>query len=396
MNTDLETAIAALHVGDHVRATGADTRGHDVTRVGTLLAEPKAVTAQRNGIKTIAWRLFVGPAGTDPSVRSTWTTLFYDSGTVALAEEPSPDAWTNASFGSVPGVRIGTPNLTFRYGGKGGKRSVKPGFDVTVFVTYTSDGKYWLRDVATGDFVEECTYARKIWWAPASKVEESQGSEEIPPEPEPEPEPERAGARPRRRGMGGKDLPLIGLAGAAGAGKDTAAQILLDVGWQRRAFADRLREFLVALDPLVDAVDEPYLVSLSDEVKRVGWAKMKNYSATLRGLYQRAGTDAGRGVLGEDVWVDSLFRDYESWHRPTVITDVRFPNEARAIRERGGLVVQIVRPERQLIPEAGHISETALAGYDFDAVLINTGGPQRVREQLQTYVTRMGYLNHLP
>ena len=40
--------------------------------------------------------------------------------------------------------------------------------------------------------------------------------------------------------------PLIGLAGAARSGKDTAAQALLDSGWTRRAFADQKAESIFA------------------------------------------------------------------------------------------------------------------------------------------------------
>ncbi|MGC4928050.1 hypothetical protein [Streptomyces sp. DT117] len=461
MNTDLDTAIAALNVGDYVTVTGTDTRGHDVTRVGTLLAEAKRVTAQRRGLKTEAWRLFVGPEGTDPAVRATWTTLFHDAGSVALAEEPSSEAWTNDSFGSVPGVRLATPGFTFRYGGKGGKRSAEPTEDVTVSVTYTSDGKYELRDVTNGDVVAEVTYARKIWWAPAPRRDEREpvtapkaeltGREmEEPTRPAAEPKSAElgrarhcvllrnaisgeevpfvehdtitrslhdavagAGSYAAAKGWDGRDtrvveavtwspdeftrtappgLPLIGLAGGARAGKDTAAEALLDAGWQRRAFADRLREFLYAADPLIDGVEVPEFVPLRGEVDRHGWARVKEFSVIVRGLYQRTGTEAGRQIIGDNVWVDALFRDYEAWTRPTVITDVRFRNEAAAIRERGGLIVQIVRPDQKPISEAAHVSENSLAGFPFDAILINDTTPEALGHQLRTYAAAKGIL----
>ncbi|MER5632134.1 hypothetical protein [Streptomyces nitrosporeus] len=463
MNADLDTAVAALSVGDYVKAAGADTRGHDVTRVGTLLAEPKSVTAQRSGLKTKAWRLFVGPAGTDPAVRATWTTLFYDSGTVELAEEPVAEEWTNDTFGSIPGVRLGTPGLTFRYGGKGGKRSTDPTEDITVNVTYTSDGRYWLRDAATGEMVTECTYARKIWWAPAPKGRTSPQKEAEPEvaedgsaEPQPEEvapstaEPDRvrhcvlmrnaitgekvpfiehdtvtctlhdaialAGAYTAARGWQSRDtrvveavtwspgepavtggegfVPLIGLAGAARSGKDTAASALLDVGWQRRAYGDRLKTFLYALNPWIDSVETAGMAELATEVDRHGWEAVKEYSSEARRLLQRGGTEAGREVLGQDVWVDALFRDFRTWgrFRPTVITDVRFPNEAEAILSRGGLVVQIVRPGQEQIPESGHVSENALAGFSFDATLINGSSPEALGHQLRTLAAAKGLL----
>ena len=41
--------------------------------------------------------------------------------------------------------------------------------------------------------------------------------------------------------------PLIGLMGAAGAGKDTVGEILTRRGWQQMAFADPLRDGLAAM-----------------------------------------------------------------------------------------------------------------------------------------------------
>ncbi|MFI2673874.1 hypothetical protein ACH5AU_30675 [Streptomyces albidoflavus] len=461
-NTDLDAFVRSLRLGDHVKAQGVDTRGHDVTRVGTLLAEPKAVTAQRNGIKTKAWRLFVGPEGTDPSVRATWTTLFPKGGAVELVEEPSADEWTNGPFSSVPGVRLDTPNLTFRYGGKGGKRSAEPTEDITVVVAHAGEGRYRLRDAATGKDVAEYTYARKLWWAPALKgqpspdkiEEEAPGEETVQPRPDggagsavAPPRPRHcilvrnavtgeevpyvehdtisrtlhdatamAGAQAVARGWQADDVrvveavtwpsdagavtrgegrrPLIGLAGAARSGKDTAATALLDIGWQRRAFADRLKSFLYELNPWIDSVETAAIAELAGEVDRHGWEMVKKYSAETRRLLQRGGTEAGRQVLGEDVWVDALFQDLRTGDHltPTVITDVRFPNEAEAVRSRGGLVVQIVRPGQEHIHEAEHISENALDDFTFDATLINDGSPEGLGARLCTYAGTKGIL----
>ncbi|MER7111233.1 deoxynucleotide monophosphate kinase family protein [Streptomyces sp. NPDC000229] len=180
-------------------------------------------------------------------------------------------------------------------------------------------------------------------------------------------------------------VPLIGLAGAARSGKDTAAHVLLESGWQRRAFADKVKEFLSILNPWVDSVEDAEAEALADEVARHGWERVKAESLQVRGLLQRCGTEAGRTLLGEDVWVDALFRDFESWG-PTVITDVRFPNEAEAIRARGGLVVLIERPGLVPIREAGHISENALAGYLYDDVIPNDGTVDQLRDRVMQLI----------
>ncbi|MGW3336180.1 deoxynucleotide monophosphate kinase family protein [Streptomyces sp. NPDC001009] len=174
-------------------------------------------------------------------------------------------------------------------------------------------------------------------------------------------------------------MPLIGFAGTARSGKDTAAQALLDAGWTRRAFADNVRAMLWKLNlPLEDHSYTEGFTTLRYEVKTYGWEYVKECYPEVRVYLQRLGTEAGRGVLGENVWVDALFRDAETWG-PTVITDVRFPNEADAIRARGGLVVAIRRPG----VEAGrHVSENALAGYLFDDVILNDGTRAQLRDRV--------------
>ncbi|MCY0921695.1 hypothetical protein OS965_26580 [Streptomyces sp. H27-G5] len=177
-------------------------------------------------------------------------------------------------------------------------------------------------------------------------------------------------------------MSLIGLAGAAGSGKDTAAKALVAIGWERRAFADKVKDFLYAVNPWT--VDDEINGSfpLADEVDRYGWSYAKSAHPEVRAYLQRCGTEGGRTVLGENVWVDALFRDAAGWG-PTVITDVRFPNEAAEIVRRGGLVVNIVRPGQKLITASDHTSENALAGWRFDEVLVNDRSAYALGHKLQ-------------
>jgi hypothetical protein len=167
-------------------------------------------------------------------------------------------------------------------------------------------------------------------------------------------------------------MPLIGFTGYARSGKDSAGQALLDVGWERRSFADRLREFLLALDPIVAwSCGAP--VRVSDVIGDIGWERAKDSFPEIRSLLQRCGTDAGRKVLGEDVWVGATLRDLDP-ARAVVVTDVRFPNEARAIQAAGGLVVRITRPGvgPATAPDGSvHVSETSMDDFPVDAVIRN-------------------------
>lgn len=184
-------------------------------------------------------------------------------------------------------------------------------------------------------------------------------------------------AGPRLIALGGVDRELraprlIGLSGPARCGKDTLAEAFVEAGWARRAFADKVKGFLYGLDPWLPDDEVNGSFPLAEEVDRYGWDWVKDEHPVVREYLQRCGTEAGRQVLGETVWVDALFRDSETWG-PTVISDVRFPNEAQAIKDRGGIVVKIHRPKQMLIDGADHISENALKGWDFDVTVINSG-----------------------
>jgi hypothetical protein len=64
------------------------------------------------------------------------------------------------------------------------------------------------------------------------------------------------------------------------------------------------------------------------------------------------------------------------------VSDCRYPNEAAAIRARGGLVLRVERPGVE--PINAHRSEVALDGFDFDAVIDNDGSIEDLVAKLDT------------
>jgi deoxynucleotide monophosphate kinase-like protein len=104
--------------------------------------------------------------------------------------------------------------------------------------------------------------------------------------------------------------------------------------------------------------------------------------ANVRTLLQREGTEEGRDKYGEDVWVNTMQQWFrllnEKWGiEKFCIPDVRFPNEANAIKAMGGKVLRIDSPIRARSSalskqQREHKSEIALDSYDaFDAIIQN-------------------------
>lgn len=192
-------------------------------------------------------------------------------------------------------------------------------------------------------------------------------------------------------------MKLIGLSGYAQTGKDSVAAFLTEQhGYERRAFADTLREALYRLNPWLTAQTETCTtrVRYAELIDARGYegARRTPYCVEIRQLLQRLGTEVGRNMLGEDVWVEAAFRSLGSvkiWHADGspaepgkaltdayVFTDVRFPNEARAIVDAGGEVWRVERPG--FGPVNGHPSETALDDWPFDVRIVNDAGLDRL------------------
>lgn len=160
---------------------------------------------------------------------------------------------------------------------------------------------------------------------------------------------------------------IIGLSGWARSGKDTIADYLVEHhGFTRVAFADPMRNALLALNPYVSYYGTP--VSLSTMVRLVGWDVLKENSPEVRELLQRMGTEVGRNLFGQNFWVNQAINAAKKYDK-VVISDCRYVNEAKAITRLGGQVWRVSRPE--VYAANDHESEHNLDNYDFDLYLDN-------------------------
>lgn len=169
------------------------------------------------------------------------------------------------------------------------------------------------------------------------------------------------------------DTSIIGLTGLKGAGKDTVAdQLVAKYGFEKRSFAKLLKDSVCALlDLTPDQIerwknDPEIVVTVLGPNARLA----EGYrSFTFRQFLQRYGTEAHRDVFGTHFWVDNAFVGMEPG-KNYVFTDVRFVNEADAIRACFPNST-IVRVERPGLSSDDHASEVPLPIDRIDYTIFN-------------------------
>lgn len=105
---------------------------------------------------------------------------------------------------------------------------------------------------------------------------------------------------------------------------------------------------------------------------------------TVRNFLQRLGTEAIRDHVHPNAWVNALFADYEEiieMPKNWSVTDNRFLNESKAIKDRGGIIIRV---NRDTGIKDDHYSETALDDYnDFDYVIDNNGSLEELVQKVK-------------
>lgn len=106
---------------------------------------------------------------------------------------------------------------------------------------------------------------------------------------------------------------------------------------------------------------------------------------TIRDLLVIFGTEIGRDLFFNDIWIDIIKRQYTGFNGVSVITDVRFDNEAELIRESKG---RIVRVSKEDIESSGsHRSEQGISNHLVDWDIMNIHGElDKLRNDVDEYM----------
>lgn len=179
---------------------------------------------------------------------------------------------------------------------------------------------------------------------------------------------------------------IVGLAGKAGAGKDTAAKFIQEALEQRHrkvismAFADPIRWGLAAM-----GVPEQYMLDRSLKETAIPGFN----GASYRMLAQTLGTEWGRQQMGRGFWIERIkarLQSYTEVHgHPDflIVRDVRMHNESAWIHEQGGWVVEVFR--EQVAPVRAHESEQQQLSVD--CVLSNEDGIDALQARCTSFAS---------
>lgn len=138
---------------------------------------------------------------------------------------------------------------------------------------------------------------------------------------------------------------IIGICGLIGSGKGTVGDILVEQGFKKVSFADKLKDGVST----IFGWDRKMLEGDTDEsrhwreLKDDFWSNETKMEITPRLVLQLFGTDCLRNGFYDGVWVSLLKKHILDNPGDYVVPDVRFRNEQNMIRELGGKVWQIKR-----------------------------------------------------
>jgi len=173
-------------------------------------------------------------------------------------------------------------------------------------------------------------------------------------------------------------MALFGIVGEKGAGKDASVEHLQTDRVLRYAFASPIKAGARALLGLTTLqTDDPVAKEVVDP----------RFDKTPRQLLQWLGTDCIRNQIDPDHWVNR----FREWHdemralhprRTIVVTDVRFVNEADAIRALGGSLIRIERPRAS--PTDAHVSERESSQIVVDHEVVNDSTLEALRDRVDS------------
>jgi len=201
---------------------------------------------------------------------------------------------------------------------------------------------------------------------------------------------------------------VVGFAGTAKVGKDSSAVVLKQKGFEHLSFARPLKELCSRIFPVTYEMFDsqeykdkvwkfPIIMNLEKidklliELNKHEFISNEKQTAiahklvgkafhTPRQILQCIGSDIVRDMLDSDFWCKVLKN--EMIRKDVVITDVRFPNERKTIKEANGVLILVKRPGFE---GSNHISDKLLGDEsEYDYIINNDGTLEDLHRKVES------------
>lgn len=160
-------------------------------------------------------------------------------------------------------------------------------------------------------------------------------------------------------------MKIIAFFGPQHCGKSEASKAIVAGGdrvWKRLSFADVIYDMMTVL------------IGTNSRAVDKGLGLDALGGKTLRYALQTLGTEWGRSLVSEDIWVEAMRRRILA-HKAIniVIDDLRFANEHQMLRDLGATIVRLDRIGCGMSTIHTHGSETEWLDFTFDMRFENIG-----------------------
>ena len=192
-------------------------------------------------------------------------------------------------------------------------------------------------------------------------------------------------------------IKYIGITGKARSGKDTLASKMGEI-FKAEPYKGKTNWVIERLaKPLYD-IAAMWIGSPVDDTFKTDIEPVTG--VTGRVFLQKLGTEGFRKLFGDDVWCKHLENrviqkikkhQAEESNVIVIVPDVRFNNEAKFIKDRGGLIIRVLRPGSPLKlkgNEAFHASEAGVSDNLVDVKWLNEEGKLDILDKFANNIIR--------
>lgn len=179
---------------------------------------------------------------------------------------------------------------------------------------------------------------------------------------------------------------LIGIHGKPRAGKDTLAKHLRE----KYNLVQYGPSFPVkrATAAMFNVPEENFWKDETKEQLDPFWG------ITYREMAQKVGKESSRDVFGEDFWMRHVEKTWESpllGYNGMLLADIRYENEVRWVKSRGGIVIFVTRDNRDYAANESHPAEHGLPLELADVVIPNNRTIQELYDNADLVVEYVRY-----